>query len=151
MSINRSCFAISVGLLGGLVWTGSASAGGFATARFGGEHGNPMTSNATAVYYNPAGLAESEGIHLFLDGNLALRSVSYTHLQAPTDDVTAPQANTGEATLFNVAAAPMLGASARLGDLALGAGVYVPFGGAGTIKPFNGDPTPVWINQSPKL
>jgi long-chain fatty acid transport protein len=91
-----------------------------------------MTSNATAVYYNPAGLAESEGIHLFLDGNIALRAASYAHLQAPTDDVTVPQANTGEATLFNVAAAPMLGASARLGDLALGAGVYVPFGGAAT-------------------
>ncbi|WP_437588409.1 OmpP1/FadL family transporter [Sorangium sp. So ce1000] len=130
MSIYRPCFAISVGLLGGLVWTGSAFAGGFATARFGGEHGNPITSNPTAVYYNPAGLAESEGIHLFLDGTLALRAVSYAHSPAETDDVTVPRANTGEATLFNVAAAPMLGASARLGDLALGAGVYVPFGGA---------------------
>ncbi|WP_437795646.1 OmpP1/FadL family transporter [Sorangium sp. So ce693] len=130
MSINRPCFAISVGLLGGLAWTGSALAGGFATARFGGEHGNPITSNPTAVYYNPAGLAESEGIHLFLDGTIALRSASYTHAAAATDDVTVPQANTGKATLFNVAAAPMLGASAKLGDLALGAGVYVPFGGA---------------------
>ncbi len=130
MPIHRHCLALSVGLLGGLVWTGPALAGGFATARFGGEHGNPITSNPTAVYYNPAGIAESEGIHLFLDGNLALRAASYTHTQAASDDVTVPEANTGEASLFNLAASPMLGASARLGDLALGAGVYVPFGGA---------------------
>ncbi len=95
MSINRPCFAISVGLLGGLAWTGSALAGGFATARFGGEHGNPITSNPTAVYYNPAGLAEGEGIHLFLDGNIALRAASYAHSAAATDDVTVPKANTG--------------------------------------------------------
>ncbi|AGP40818.1 hypothetical protein BE04_17510 [Sorangium cellulosum] len=130
MPIHRHRLALSVGLLGGLVWTAPAFAGGFATARFGGEHGNPITSNATAIYYNPAGIAESEGIHLFLDGNLALRAASYTHTQAPSDDVTAPGANTGAASLLNLAASPMLGASAKLGDLALGAGVYVPFGGA---------------------
>ncbi|KYF72673.1 hypothetical protein BE17_29845 [Sorangium cellulosum] len=130
MPTHRHCLALSAGLLGGLVWTGTALAGGFATARFGGEHGNPITSNPTAVYYNPAGLAESEGIHLFLDGNIALRAASYAHAQAASDDVTVPAANTGEADLLNVAASPMLGASARVGDLAFGAGVYVPFGGA---------------------
>ncbi|WP_437687987.1 OmpP1/FadL family transporter [Sorangium sp. So ce176] len=130
MLIDRHCFALSLGLLGGLVWTGPAFAGGFATARFGGEHGNPITGNPTAVYYNPAGLAESEGVHLFLDGTFALRAASYAHTQAASDDVTVPGANTGEARLLNEAASPMLGASARLGDLALGAGVYVPFGGA---------------------
>lgn len=130
MLIHRHRVALSLGLLGGLAWTGPALAGGFATARFGGEHGNPITVNPTAVYYNPAGLADSEGIHLFLDGSFALRAASYAHAQAATDDVTVPDANTGEARLLNVAAAPMLGASARIGDLALGAGVYVPFGGA---------------------
>ncbi|XXX75300.1 outer membrane protein transport protein [Sorangium sp. So ce134] len=133
MPIHRHRLALSAGLvvgLVGLVHAGPALAGGFATARFGGEHGNPITSNPTAIYYNPAGIAESEGIHLFLDGNLALRAASYTHAQAASDDVTVPDANTGEATLLNLAASPMLGASARLGDLALGAGVYVPFGGA---------------------
>ncbi|WP_437722876.1 OmpP1/FadL family transporter [Sorangium sp. So ce861] len=132
MPIHRHRLALSVGLLGGLVWTAPAFAGGFATARFGGEHGTPITSNATAIYYNPAGIAESEGIHLFLDGNLALRAASYTHPQAPSDDVTAPGANTGAASLLNLAASPMLGATAKLGDLALGAGVYVPFGGVAT-------------------
>ncbi|MGK4001726.1 outer membrane protein transport protein [Sorangium sp. So ce1036] len=130
MPIDRHCLALSVGLLGGLVWTGPALAGGFATARFGGEHGNPITSNPTAIYYNPAGIAESEGIHLFLDGNLAIRAASYTHALVASDDATVPEANAGEASLLNLAASPMLGVSARLGDVALGAGVYVPFGGA---------------------
>ena len=41
-------------------------------------------------------------------------------------------ANTGKATLFNVAAAPMLGATGKFGDFALGLAWYVPFGGAST-------------------
>ncbi len=103
----------------------SALAAGFATARFGGEHGHPLATNATAIYYNPAALTQNEGYHLFLDGNIAFRSLSYTR----TDAVDA--ANNGEATLSNVAAAPMLGATAKFGDLALGLGAYVPFGGTG--------------------
>ncbi|HMJ10332.1 MAG TPA: hypothetical protein VK524_02945, partial [Polyangiaceae bacterium] len=43
---------------------GSAQASGFATARFGSEHGHPTTTNATAIYYNPAGIAESRGTHV---------------------------------------------------------------------------------------
>jgi long-chain fatty acid transport protein len=39
-----------------------ASAAGFATARFGGEHGTVVTTNPTALYYNPAGLGFSEGV-----------------------------------------------------------------------------------------
>jgi long-chain fatty acid transport protein len=127
MLCPRSVLALS--LLGGLLWAEPALASGFATARFGGEHGNPITSNATAVYYNPAGIAESEGVHIFLDGSLAFRSATWTHELAETDDDSVPGANDGEATLFNVLAAPMLGASFKIADFALGAGVYVPFGG----------------------
>jgi long-chain fatty acid transport protein len=114
------------------LWSTSAGASGFSTARFGGEHGNPVTTNPTAIYYNPAGIAESTGYHIFVDGNLALRSSSYTHTPSPTDTPEpkgAEGANTDEATLFNVVAAPMLGATAKFGDLAVGAGFYVPFGG----------------------
>lgn len=130
MPIHRSRFALSLCLFGGLVWTGPAFAGGFATARFGGEHGNPVTSNPTAVYYNPAGIAESEGVHVFVDGSLAIRAASYTHALVDTDDKSVDGANAGEARLLNLAAAPMLGATVKLSNLALGAGVYVPFGGA---------------------
>src|SRR5690242_26009 len=94
-----------------------ASASGFATARFGGEHGNPVTTNPTAIYYNPAGIAESEGVHIFLDGNIAFRGASFTHVTAPSDSpepAGTEGANTDQADLFNVVAAPMIGASAKL-------------------------------------
>ncbi len=110
----------------------TAQASGFATARFGGEHGHPTTENPTAIYYNPASLTGSSGTHLFAEGMFVLRRASYAHEPAPTD-VTPPadarSANSGEATLTNFAAVPMLGASTRLGRLAVGAGFYVPFGG----------------------
>ncbi|EYF06475.1 OmpP1/FadL family transporter [Chondromyces apiculatus] len=119
-------------LLGAALWAEPALASGFSTARFGGEHGNPVTPNATSIYYNPASLGETEGIHIFLDGSLALRSVGWEHTAAASDDVSVPGANTGSNGLFNVIAAPMVGASAKFGDFALGAGFYVPFGGSAT-------------------
>lgn len=124
--------ALALALLGGLLWADPALASGFSTARFGGEHGNPVTTNPTAIYYNPAGIAESEGIHIFLDGSIAFRGATWAHTAEPTDDVSVPGANDGEASLFNVVAAPMLGASAKFGDFAVGAGFYVPFGGSAT-------------------
>jgi long-chain fatty acid transport protein len=110
----------------------SASAAGFATARFGGEHGTVVTTNPTALYYNPAGLGFSEGVHLMADGSLALRRVTWVHRTAasdPPDPLGGEGANAGRAELFNVFGAPMLGASARFGKLALAAGLFVPFGG----------------------
>lgn len=131
-------------VLGSALVSRGALASGFATARFGGEHGNPITTNPTAIYYNPAGLAESEGFRIFVDGNIAFRGASYTHTALPSCigaapgsrcDVPEPAgaegANTDEATLFNVVAAPMIGVSAKIGDsFALGGGFYVPLGGA---------------------
>lgn len=132
-----------VGLLaGGVValHTTDAEASGFATARFGGEHGNPMTDNPTAIYYNPAGIADRTpgeektpfNVRIFADVNLALRGASYTHERADTDIPEAQGgegANTGTASLFNVAAAPMIGTVFKIQDFALGAAFYVPFGG----------------------
>jgi long-chain fatty acid transport protein len=110
-----------------------ARASGFATARFGSEHGHPTATNPTAIYYNPAAMAESRGTHLFADGLFALRRATYTHRSAATDvpePADAQGANTGKGTLLNVVAAPMIGATHRLGPFALGAGAYVPFGGS---------------------
>lgn len=115
-----------------LLETGEAQASGFASARFGGEHGNVTTTNPTALYYNPAGIALSEGGRLFVDGSLALRSVSWEHslpTSGPPDPPGVTGANSGKAELFNVFGAPMLGASFDFGDLALGAALFVPFGG----------------------
>lgn len=140
--------------LSALLVSASASATGFGTARFGGEHGHPTTNNPSAIYYNPAGLAvdtpgeSDEGFRfkLMVDGTFALRAASWTHAASPNDSpepADAAGANTGEASLFNFAGAPMVGAVALIDDLSIGAGFYVPFGGASSWKKndaFEGSP-----------
>ncbi len=119
---------------------GVASAGGFASARFGGEHGHPTTDNATAIYYNPAGLALGSGTRIFAEGLLVYRSVEYDRpvgainnladgeVGTPTDAVTA---NSGNASLSNVLGSPFLGVVSDLGveNLGVGFALYAPFGG----------------------
>jgi long-chain fatty acid transport protein len=67
-----------------------------------------------------------------LDGQLALRSFSWTHQRGQGD---APEplryegANYGEASALNMFGGPMAGATMRLGDFALGAAAFAPFGG----------------------
>lgn len=121
------------------LWAGDAGASGFATARFGGEHGHPTTDNATAIYYNPAGIALSKGTHIFVDGTLALRWASYTRPGvAPgviDDQLTldiAPGANDGKGTLFNAIGVPFMGVTSDFGTdwIYAGAAVYFPFGGS---------------------
>ena len=111
---------------------GPARAAGFAAARFGGEHGNVTTSNPTALYYNPAGIAFSSGTRLFGDGTLALRRATWTYAPSGEDASEPPGtegANAGRASLLNLFGGPMLGLTTRLGDLALGLSLSVPFGG----------------------
>ncbi|MBM4358214.1 MAG: outer membrane protein transport protein [Deltaproteobacteria bacterium] len=135
----------AAGLLGATtsLLVADAHAAGFATARFGGELGHPMTSNPTAIYYNPAGIALSRGVTIFADGTLAFRSLSYERkpdanapgeVPEPADGI---GANTGKATLNNQIAAPMIGATYALPlteklDVAGGLAMMVPFGGSAT-------------------
>ena len=145
--------AITALWLGAFLFAGEVEASGLATARFGGERGTPMQSNATALYYNPGALAAADdGIGAFVDLNVAWRTASYTRTpiagcEAGADGSTCdfPQeqpepgdaagANNGEAKLTNVAAAPMVGVNLRapIGDdfgIAAAVGFFVPFGGA---------------------
>jgi long-chain fatty acid transport protein len=111
--------------------TTDANAAGFAAAYFGGEHGNVTTTNPTALYYNPAGIAFG-GARLFAEGTLALRGISFQHAQAPSDmpdPAGAEGASFGRGALSNVFGGPTLGATAPFGNLALGASLSVPFGG----------------------
>lgn len=119
---------------------GAAYAAGFSAARFGGEHGNVTTTNPTALYYNPAGIAFSDsptGVSFFVDATVALRQSTWEHALAPTDMPEPPGAegaNTGKATLSNRLPSgpypgPMLGASLRLGSFAFGFGLMAPFAG----------------------
>ncbi|MFO0612427.1 MAG: outer membrane protein transport protein [Polyangiaceae bacterium] len=142
---NASPGAVAVVLaaVGAAVVPGAALASGFNTARFGGDHGNVTTDNPTAIYFNPAGLADRDPddkdrkfeFHLFVDGNLAFRASSWEHATSKYDipePAGAEGANTGEANLFNVIASPMVGVNFKIKDFAVGAGFYVPFGGQAT-------------------
>ncbi len=114
----------------------TASASGFAAARFGGEHGHPTTDNATAIYYNPAGIALSKGTHVFADATTALRWASYERpASAVNNQMTldaAPGANDGKSTLFNGIVAPFVGVTSDFGTdfIYAGAALYFPFGGS---------------------
>ena len=125
--------AAAAGFVALLGAAGAARAAGFASAEFGGEHGNAVATNPTALYYNPAGIAFAEGrAQIYLDGVLALRRGTFTHAPAATDVPEPPGAegaNSGRARLFNLFGAPMLGATTRVRDVALGAAFSVPFGG----------------------
>lgn len=112
--------------------SGVSFASGISVARFGGEHGTPMTTDATASFYNPAGIVGQKGGHLYGDLNLAFRHLTYEHAASPTDAAVpagAEGANTGTASLFNVIAEPFFGLTYRFGDVALGASYYIPYGG----------------------
>lgn len=115
-----------------LAVTSPAWGAGFATTRFGAEHGNVTETNPFALYYNPGAIARSEGVRAMLAGNIVYRSLSWRHELEPRDAAIPPGAegaNTGEGTLANVFGGPAFGLTARLGDLALGLGFFVPFGG----------------------
>ncbi len=116
---------------------GTAHAGGFLVARFGGEHGHPTTSDPSALYYNPAGLALTSGTRVYIDGSFALRTATYDRpagaidhvgTGTPTDGVSV---NSGRATLSNAIASPFFGVATDFGqpDLAVGLSFSTPFGG----------------------
>lgn len=115
-----------------LVGQPHAFASGFATIGLTPDHYSPVTTAPVAAYSNPAALrAGPGGLRLMLDGTFAYRRATYvrtaTDIPEPADG---EGANTGEAELTNVFALPNLSAAMDLGDFTLGAGVFVPFGGA---------------------
>ena len=116
----------------GLATPAPAFASGFAAAEFGGELGNVVTTNPTALYFNPAGIALGEGTRLYVSGVLALRRASWSHAQAASEMPEPPGAegaDSGQARFSNLFGAPALAATTRLRRLALGGAFYVPFGG----------------------
>lgn len=140
---GRCAVAASAFLAATIGGTGVAGAGGFLSARFGGEHGNVTTSDPTAIYYNPAGLALDSGTHLHVEGVFAYRSATYDRPVEAVDNVVpagdgvggtpddAVGANAGRATLANMVASPFIGAVSDLGvdNLGVGVALFAPFGG----------------------
>ncbi|MCC6215903.1 MAG: outer membrane protein transport protein [Polyangiaceae bacterium] len=115
-----------------LAWGAPSRGAGFATTRFGAEHGNVTETNPFALYYNPGAIAHSDGVRALAVGNVVYRSVSWRHELGPRDapvPAGAEGATSGEATVSNVFGGPALGVTARLGDFGAGLGFFVPFGG----------------------
>lgn len=117
-------------------WGAVAGAAGLSVPYVGGEKGYPVTSNPSAIFYNPAALSLGEGNQLEIDATIVFRSATYTHeFEGDGDkDVKEPAgaegANNGTATLFNVIGGPSVFYATHLDDLSIGAGIYVPYGGS---------------------
>src|SRR6188508_2278491 len=130
--MKRAGLALAASLACGLAAPARAFGSGFAAAEFGGEHGNVVTTNPTALYFNPAGIAFGEGTRLYVSGVLALRRASWSHAQAASETAEPPGAegaDTGEARFSNLFGAPALAATTWVRRLAVGGAFYVPFGG----------------------
>lgn len=124
--------AILAGVVCPLLPARPVPASGLTASEFGGEHGNVLTTDPTALYFNPAGIALGAGTRVYVSGVLALRRGSWTHTRAASEVADPPGAegaDTGEARFSNVLAAPALLATTSLRRFAIGAGFYVPFGG----------------------
>lgn len=114
----------------------SVSASGYAVSRFGGEHGTPVSTNPSVIYYNPAGLAFSAGHRLMIDANLAFRHATYQRAEdaistQPASDLDIA-ANTGTGTVDNFLVSPFIGFATDFGTdipLSIGVGFFAPFGG----------------------
>lgn len=124
----------------------AARAGGFATARFGGEHGTAADVLPTALYYNPGAIGLLDGHHLMIDAAIGLRTADYERDADAIDDSTLEaldsagferdagvDALTGTGSVSNWVLLPFVGAVTDLGmedsPLRLGAALFVPFGG----------------------
>ena len=143
--MRRAGLALAACLAGPLATPAPAFASGFAAAEFGGEHGNVVTTNPTALYFNPAGIAFGEGTRLYVSGVLALRRASWSHAQAASETPEPPGAegaDTGEARFSNLFGAPALAATTWIRRLAVGGAFYVPFGGR-----VHWDPNPRFAND----
>jgi long-chain fatty acid transport protein len=126
-----------------LLLSSTALGSGFATARFGAEHGYAATSDPTALYYNPAALTLGRDTQVMLDVTAALRNATYE--RSPTEAAGTPEAtgNFGTATLQNVMAAPSVFAAAHYENVSVALGLFAPFGGTSSYdedSSFAGDP-----------
>ena len=120
--------ATTLSLLG--ISVGTAEAAGFASQQFGGEQGNVVATNPTALYYNPGALGFSPGTALGVYGSLAVRHATWTHQQAPSDipdPANAQGADTGEARLLNVFGGASAAGTTHLGNLVIGAGFFAGY------------------------
>ena len=140
---SSQCFSFFVLISTICFLSTAAHAGGYSTQRFGGEHGHAASDHPTSIYYNPAALALGAGTRVYVEGLFVYRQASYLRRAGaidnlgtgtPDNDTLGIEANSGQAELGNFWLSPFLGIGTDVGvdGLALGAGVYLPFGGQAT-------------------
>ena len=79
--------------------------------------------DGTAIYYNPAGLAQQEGLHVLIDSHLLVDSISFQRTDPTGANPIGPQVS-NSAGLFYL---PFIAISARIfPDLTAAIGVYAP-------------------------
>jgi long-chain fatty acid transport protein len=130
--LRRCPLPLLFATIGTCSFSGAALASGFSVARFGGEHGHPVTDNPTALFHNPAAL-RAERPELFFDGLVGRRRITYTRSRSANDAPDAEGAegaNVGRATLDNWLVGPSLWLAVPVSSrLVLAAGLFTPFGG----------------------
>ncbi len=149
---TRHALSLVTVVAGSLVG-GAASASGYLSARFGGDHGTAANPSPFAVYYNPAALGGLTGTQVTLDATIGVRTASYERpasalspLVAGTkDNANYVAANTGTAKLTNLLTLPFVGFGSDLGtrNFRLGVAAYIPFGGQADWSKNN-----TWANRS---
>jgi long-chain fatty acid transport protein len=132
-SLRRCVVGAGAVALAALTGSRDARAAGFANTRIGGEEGTVVSTNPTALYYNPGAMGFAHGSQLGFYGSLALRHATYSRTASaadPTPPADAPSnPNAGENHLFNAFGGPTLGGTLQLGNLTIGAGFFAPFYG----------------------
>ena len=96
-----------------------------------------VRSDVTATYFNPAGLAYTEGTQAYIEGFFAQRRVTYNRDAGAIDNPgtgtpsDAVNRNSGEANLSNPLVSPFIGFATNgfVPGLGVGVSLSVPFGG----------------------
>ena len=135
--LRRYLVGVGASALAAFGGSEEARAAGLANTGVGGEEGTVVSTNPTALLYNPGAMGFSQGSQLAVYGQLAIHHAKYVRpggaSEAASDTPDPPNAqgaNTGTARLLNVQGGPAIGGTLKLGKLVVGAGFFSPFGGS---------------------
>ncbi len=134
MNSSRRCVVGAAAIALATAGAREAHAAGIANTGIGGEEGTVVSTNPTALLYNPGAMGFSKGSQLAVYGQIAIHHATYDRPGNPVTDNPEPMgaagADTGTAHLLNVAGGPAIGGTLKLGNLVLGGGFFAPFGGS---------------------
>jgi long-subunit fatty acid transport protein len=102
-----------------ICWTTLATAAGLDQVEVGGLWGHPLSTDATALHWNPAGLAAKSGSAFMFEGAPQIAAVEIER-DHPLFG--------GHSSYRTFAVAPFAAVKTKLGSLGLGLGLAVPYG-----------------------